>query len=212
MPHEKLESSQQTSPWSAGDQEPASSSDPAVADSGTSRSAPEAGRLVPVAEAIKYRRRAQQAETRLQQVEQQLNDLQAQLEQRLDQLATAEAQRDEIRHQLEVARVRAGAERVLYEAGVEDIETAMVLLDKRVGLSGDTDADQLRQAIDRLIQDKPFLVGPPLSLPDKTASPRPQASGSGARLARAAARAARTGNRRDIVEYLRMRRQIENQP
>ncbi len=34
----------------------------------------------------------------------------------------------------------------------------------------------------------------------------------GARLARAAARAARTGNRRDIVEYLRMRRQIENQP
>ena len=57
-------------------------------------SAGQKSRLIPVSEAIKYRRRAQQAESVLQQFEQRLEDTQAQLEERLEQLAKAESQRD----------------------------------------------------------------------------------------------------------------------
>ena len=109
------------------------------------RDAPEGpGKLVPVNEAIKYRRRAQQAESRLQQVEQQLNDLRTQFEERLEQLATADAARDEMQHQLEAVRARASAEGALYGAGVVDIEAASALLEKRFSFDDEFDAERLR--------------------------------------------------------------------
>lgn len=166
-------------------------------------------KLVPVTEAIKYRRRAQQAESRLQQSEQQLKDLQAQLEGRIEQLATAEAQRDELQHQLDTSRVRRDAERTLYAAGVGDIETAMALLERRGGLSDETEPKQLKQAVAQLVQDKPFLAASRQALPDKTASHRVQNASASARLAQRAAQAAHSGSRRDVAEYLRLRRQVE---
>jgi hypothetical protein len=163
------------------------------------------GRFVPVTEAIKYRRRAQQAETRLGQIEQKLTELQSQLDGRLDQLATAEAQRDELQHQLEGTRRRSSAQRALQEAGVTDVETAMALLEKRINLAEDVDPALLGQTVTRLAQEKPFLLGPPVPGPGKTAGARGQAAPA-LRLNRAAARAAASGNRRDIAEYLRLRR------
>lgn len=175
------------------------------------RDAPEGpGKLVPVNEAIKYRRRAQQAESRLQQVEQQLNDLRTQFEERLEQLATAEAARDETRHQLEAARARACAERTLFDAGVVDVEAATALLERRLSFDDELDAERLAQAVDQLLQDKPFLLAPAPALPDKTASARPREAGLGARLAQAASRAVGSGNRRDVADYLRLRRQTQN--
>jgi chromosome segregation ATPase len=165
------------------------------------------GKTVPVNEAIKYRRRAQQAESRLQQVEQRLKDVQAQLEERLAQLATAEAQRDELQHQLEESRLRASAERMLQAAGVADVETAMTLLEKRVSFSDEADPQRLQQTVDQLVQEKPFLSAQPAVLPDKTASPRLARPGVTARLAQAATRATQSGNRRAVAEYLRLRRQ-----
>jgi len=165
------------------------------------------GKLVPVNEAIKYRRRAQQAESKLQQYEQKLKDMQAQLEDRLEQLATADAQRDEIQHRLNTTRARASAERMLHDAGVADVETAMVLLEKRTDLSDELDAEQLQRAVEQLLQSKPFLAAAGPSLPGKTASSRLQNSGANVRLAQAAARAASTGSRREVAEYLRLRRQ-----
>lgn len=164
-------------------------------------------RLVPVNEAIKYRRRAQQAESSLQQFEQGLKDTQAQLAERLEQLASAEAQRDELRHQIDTMHMRSSAERMLHDAGVTDIETAMAVLEKRVTFSEDLDAEQMQQAVDQLLQAKPNLTIVPPVLPDKTASPRLGGVGAGARLAKSAAQAAQTGNRRDVAEYLRLRRQ-----
>ncbi len=166
-------------------------------------------RLVPVVEAIKYRRRAQQAETRLQQVEQQLNESRAQLESRLEQLGTAEAQRDELQHQLDNARRRSQAERMLHSAGVGDTETAMAILEKRADFSAELEPGQLEQAVAQLLQDKAFLTAGPQALPGKTASARPSNVGTRARIAGTAARAAKTGNRRDVAEYLRLRRQAE---
>ena len=167
-------------------------------------------RLIPVSEAIKYRRRAQQAESVLQQFEQRLEDTQAQLEGRLEQLAKAESQRDEFRHQIDTLHVQSSAERMLRDAGVADTETAMALLEKRIAFSDDIDEKQMRQAVDQLLQTKPILTSVPTSLPGKTASARVDSDGAAARLTRSAAQAAQTGNRRDVAEYLRLRRQENN--
>lgn len=178
-----------------------------VGESSQERAAGSTAKLVPVNEAIKYRRRAQQAESKLQQFEQQLKDLQAQLESRLEQLATAEAQRDELQHQLSTSRIRSEAERMLYVAGVNDVETAIALLEKRKSFSEELEPKQLKEAVDQLLQDKPFLATSRQALPDKTASQRIQNAGANSRLARAAAQAANSGNRRDVAQYLRLRRQ-----
>jgi len=165
------------------------------------------GKLVPVQEAIRYRRRAQQAEAKLQQLEQRLKDLQTELHDRLEQLGTADAQRDELQHQLETERARRSAEQSLHAAGVTDIETAMTLLEKRANFSDDPDGEKLQREVQRLLQDKPFLLAPLPALPDKTASSRLRHAPTSARLAEAATQAARTGNRQDVAEYLRLRRQ-----
>ena len=167
-----------------------------------------APRLVTVAESIKYRRRAQQAENRLQEFEQSLAELQAQLEERNDELATAEAQRDEMQHRLNVAENRTLAERMLSESGVVDLETASMLLSKRVDLGAAVDRDALARSVEHLILDKPFLrKGTNVSLPPTSASAKPSQPSPAARLTEAAERAVRTGDRKDVAEYLRLRRQ-----
>ena len=176
---------------------------------------PVAAKLVPVAESIKYRRRAQQAEAQIQEVEQQLGDLQAQLEDRNNQLASAEAQRDESRQQLTFAENRLLAERRLAEVGVVDIETATDLLAKRINLHEEIDSEALARHVEELLLDKSFLLDnggmPAGSLPPQTASPRSQRQSATAQLTAAAQRAALTGNRRDVAEYLRLRRQTSPQ-
>ena len=162
-------------------------------------------RHVPISEAIRHRRRAQQAEVRAKQLEQQVAEMQAQLDGRSEQLATAEAQRDEMQHQFDEQRLKGTAQRILLQSGVSDLETAMLLLERRVAMQDETDEPALQQAVEQLLADKPFLLGGSMGA-GRTASPRLKASGPTAKLARAAAQAARTGNRRDIAEYLRLRR------
>jgi len=167
-----------------------------------------ASKLVPVGESIKYRRRAQQAESRIQELEQSLADLQSQLENRNEELASAEAQRDELQHRLSVAENRAVAERILGEAGVVDIETASMLLSKRVDLGEAIDGDALQRSVEQLILDKPFLrKTASASLPPASASAKPSPPSATARLTDAAERALQTGDRKDVAEYLRLRRQ-----
>ena len=164
-------------------------------------------RLVPVAESIKYRRRAQQAEGRLQELEGQLVELRKQIDGRSEELALAEAQRDEARVQLVAAGNQRATERLMTEAGVVDLEAAGLLLSKRMDLAGELDDETLRRGVEQLLLDKPFLLRPAASLPTATASPRSEKPGPFAQLAHAAERAVRTGSRRDVAEYLRLRRQ-----
>ena len=166
----------------------------------------QSGRMVPVAESIRYRRRAEQAETKLSEVEQQLKDAQSQLEKRVEELATAEAQRDEARLGLTVTENRMSAERLLTQAGVVDMETASLLLSKRVDLSEPVDQADIQRHVEQLLLDKPFLRAGG-TLPPRTASHRPVQQTATAKLTSAAQRAAISGNRRDIAEYLRLRRQ-----
>jgi len=165
-------------------------------------------RLIPVVEAIKYRRRAQQAEGRLQELEQQLEALQSQVNQHSDELARAEAQRDEAQTQLIVTENRMAAERLFSDAGVLDLETASMLLSKRVDLAEQLDEDALARSVEQLLLDKPFLRGAAdAALPPKTASPRSPGAASASQLTQAAELAARSGDRRDVANYLRLKRQ-----
>jgi hypothetical protein len=140
----------------------------------------------------------------------QLSQLQRQIEQRSEELATAEAQRDETAHQLEALQNRLAAERQLAAAGVRDVETASLLLEKR-GAYEDAAPDQLTQAVTDLLNDKPALLAAPQPpMPPMTASGRDDELSTAAQLARVARRAAISGNRRDVAEYLRLRRQQLN--
>jgi hypothetical protein len=183
-------------------------SPPAAARPAAEAPSPEAdGKLVPVAESIKYRRRAQQAEGRLHELEQQLTDLRTQLEHRGEELAVAESQRDEARVQLTATANQRCAERLLAEAGVVDFEAAGLLLAKRMDLAGDLEDEAIHRGVEQLLLDKPFLARPSAALPPATASPRSERPGSFAQLTRAAEQAVQTGSRRDVAEYLRLRRQ-----
>ena len=170
-----------------------------------------AARLVPVAESIKYRRRAQQAESRLQEVEQQLQDIQAQFDLRSDELAAAEAQRDEAKHAVIVAEDRAAAQRMLAESGVVDLEAACMLLERRANFGDGFEEETLARNVEQLLLDKPFLrntIGSYAgSLPPRSASPKGTPESPAARLALAAEQAAQSGGRRDVADYLRLRRQ-----
>lgn len=171
-----------------------------------------ATKLVPVGESIKYRRRAQQAETQLQQIEQKLNELQTQLDRRTEEIAAAESQRDEARLQLTTTENRMAAERLLGEAGVVDLETGSLLLSERVDLNQDHDQESLGRQVEQLLLDKPFLRATAQApLPGKTASARVPQATARALMTDAAEEAARTGNRRDVAEYLRLRRQTSTQ-
>ena len=165
-------------------------------------------KVVPVGESIRYRRRAQQAEKKAQQLEQQLQEAQAQIEQRLEQLATAEAQRDEMADRVTQIEHRRRLEQTLLNCGVNDLEAAVLLLEKDGALSPDADEPTIQAAVEKLLINRPHLCSHPSgTLPQRTASgkhrPTPQAQ-----LVRTAERAARSGDRRDIVQYLRLRRQL----
>ena len=164
-------------------------------------------KLVPVAEAIKYRRRAQQAEEKAQQIEQQLQQAQQQLERRSDEIAQAEAQRDEARQQVQEMQNRLAAHRLLSQSGVVDLDAAATLLQSRLDLGEDLGEESLARAVESLLLDKPFLRASNAALPPATASARSSTSARVAQLADAADRAARSGGRRDIAHYLRLRRQ-----
>ena len=74
-------------------------------------------------------------------------------------------------------------------------------------LSAELDDEAIRRGVEQLLLDKPFLARPSAPLPPSTASPRSERTGSFAQLAKAAERAVQTGSRRDVAEYLRLRRQ-----
>lgn len=168
-------------------------------------------KVVPVAEAIKYRRRAQQAETRLTEFEQKLDALQSQIEMQNDELErTKQNERQAIR-QLSEVNNRVKIDNALTQAGAIDLEAARLLLRERMDISGDVDGKQLKAAIGEMLASKPYLRSsrvPGGSMPSPTLASRlPQAS-EASQLAGLAQRAAVSGSRKDIAEYLRLRRQI----
>ena len=113
-------------------------------------------KVVPVAESIRYRKRAQGAEKKVE-------DL-------AEQLAEAKSQSAKLSEQLNDIQLEHQLMRKLAAAGTVDLETATLIVKARTGSDKDTD---LNSVIEQLKKEKQYLF---------------------------------TGNRTDLQEYLKLRR------
>jgi len=159
------------------------------------------GGRVPVAESIRYRKRAQSAEKKAEVLS--------------EQLAQAKSQLTKLSEQLSGVQTEQKLMRSLSAAGTVDMETAVLIAKAR--LQGCEEAD-LEGVIEQLKKEKQHLFAPPgdsssaTRMSDKTvnitktAGARQRITNSQATLERAAKKAATTGNRTDLQEYLRLRR------
>jgi TolA-binding protein len=155
----------------------------------------QAPRLVPVTESIRYRRRAQQAE-------QQLQTMQAELAQTRTML-------QETQQQLEATERRQRIDQLLVESEAVDLEAARLLTEAAVSMMEEPD---VQQAVAELRSRKPYLFrrssvgsggsGSVKSAGSMSSRPRRQPDASDD----LAQQAAISGDRRDLLRYLRLRR------
>jgi hypothetical protein len=149
-------------------------------------------KLVPVAESIRYRKRAQSAERQNEVLAEQLKEA------RSDAAKTAE--------QLERIRAEQELMKKLAAEGTTDLEAATLIVKARMNSKSDADLDGV---IEQLKKEKQYLFSrdnEKVVAAGKTAGARDEAEGNRMSLERAAKRAATTGNRTDLREYLRQRR------
>jgi hypothetical protein len=149
------------------------------------------GGLVPVAESIRYRKRAQSAEKKLEVLAEQLAQAQTQTAQLSEQLNSVQAEQKLVRQ--------------LAAAGAVDLETAVLIAKAR--MQGQTQADAAG-VIEQLKKEKQYLFGGAGAgaAPAKTAGARDRLTSNETILERAAKKAATSGSRTDLHEYLRLRR------
>lgn len=143
-------------------------------------------KLVPVTESIRYRRRAQAAERELAELGQRCDQLQQSLEEAEQQVARTERRRQIDQMLIESDAIDLEAARLLTEAAIEQMDDADVSL-----------------AVSELRQRKPYLFRR-ASAPVGGMSPKSRRNGPP--IDDAAEAAAVTGDRRDLLRYLRMRR------
>ena len=149
-------------------------------------------KLVPVAESIRYRKRAQSAEKKAEAL--------------TEQLAQAKSQASEIAEQLRGIQVEQKLTRKLAAAGVVDLETAVLIAKAR--MEEDQVQADLDGVIEQLKKEKQYLFTNESRTvtATKTAGARDRMQNSQAILESAAKKAATTGNRTDLQEYLKLRR------
>lgn len=148
-------------------------------------------KLVPLSESIRYRKRARSAEKKLEEL--------------AEQLAEAKAEAKTTAEQLRNIQVEQKLVHKLASAGTVDLETAMLLSKARI--EGETEAD-LDSVVKQLRKEKQYLfadVGA-TGAAKKTAGAKERLEGGQTVLERAARRAATTGSRTDLQEYLKLRR------
>lgn len=140
---------------------------------------------VPVSEAIRYRRRAQAAE-------QQLETLQQQLAQASDELSEAREQMDQVERRRQI-------DEQLIQADTIDLEAARLLTEAAVN---QLDQAELAEVIADLKRHKPYLFRQRASAGGMS----PHLRGGSEDVDHAAAAAAASGDRCDLLRYLRLRR------
>lgn len=153
-------------------------------------------RLVPVSEAIRYRRRAQAAEQQLRALEKQVS-----LQQQAHEAAVARAEQSERDCVLT---------QELVKAGVQDVEAGLLLLEQRLLPKGDGHKEP-GEAIQELCRERPWLFqmepgGVRRELSGPTAGIRTNTTAGTSALRELAARAQESGSRQDVQAYLRLRR------
>jgi hypothetical protein len=145
-------------------------------------------KMVPVTEAIRYRRRAQQAEQRLDTLERELSDLRDRYDASQETI-TALERRERI-------------DTLLTEADAVDLEAARLLTEVAVSAMDEPD---VALAVADLRRHKPYLFDHGgVGLPSAMGPREPESSPDPA--ADAADQARTSGDRRDLLRYLRLRR------
>jgi hypothetical protein len=148
-------------------------------------------RLVPIAESIRYRKRAQGAEKQVEDLTEQLTEAKSQVTKLSEQLIDIQAEQK--------------LTRKLVVAGTVDMEAAVLIAKAR--MQGQTEAD-LEACVEQLKKEKQYLFGgaADTTVTKRTAGVKERVAHSQTVLERAAKRAATTGDRTDLQEYLKLRR------
>ena len=149
-------------------------------------------KLVPVVESIRYRKRAQGAEKRSEALAEQLREVKS------EAMKMAE--------QLNNIRVEQELMQKLAVAGAVDLEAAVLVTKAR--MEGESQAD-LDGVVEQLKREKQYLFGNNsggAAMAKRTAGAKDRMQNSQTILERAAKKAAATGNRTDLQEYLKLRR------
>ncbi|MGA2915812.1 MAG: hypothetical protein ABSE89_07275 [Sedimentisphaerales bacterium] len=151
-------------------------------------------RLIDVSEAIRYRKRAQSAEQKRQETEQELVESKAEVERLNKNLSQMTIERQLIEK--------------LASAGVRDLEAAVII--GRARLEDDKKATAA-EVVEQLRKEKSYLFSESAitaSAGAKTSGVKDKLSGAASVLERAAKKAANSGSRTDLQEYLRARRKF----
>jgi hypothetical protein len=148
-------------------------------------------RLVPVAESIRYRKRAQSAEKKIEAL--------------TEELAQMKLQAGEMANELSGVRMEQKLIRKLAAAGAIDVEAAVLIAKTKIGDGTEADLDGIVQQLRR---EKQYLFSgtSAAAAAKKTAGAKDRIQNNQTILERAAKKAATTGNRTDLHEYLKLRR------
>ena len=146
-------------------------------------------KFVPVAESIRYRKRAQSAEKKVEAL--------------AEELAEAKTQAAKMSEQLKNVQTEQKLMRKLAAAGALDLEAAVLIARDRI--EGEPEAD-LDGILEQLKKEKQYLFAGGAMSAKKTAGAKERVANSQTILDTAARRAATTGNRADLQKYLRLRR------
>jgi len=150
-------------------------------------------KLVPVGESIRYRRRAQSAEKKAETL--------------AEELAQAKTQISGMNEQLSNIQLEQKLVKKLSAAGVVDLETAVLVAKARLTKG---DGANLDGCVEQLKKEKQYLFGgnSNVTTSKKTAGARDRQANAQTGLERAAKRAAKSGSRTDLQEYLKLRRNL----
>lgn len=153
-------------------------------------------RLVPVGESMRYHRRAQSAERRAEEL--------------AGELAEARAEAGRLAEELKATHKEQELMSKLAAEGTRDLEAAVLIAKARLASEDKADVagvvEQLKKEKGYLFCEKSEISGVNPAL--RTSPAKEPRQGGAAGIERAARRAAGTGSRADIQEYMRRRRSV----
>ena len=145
-------------------------------------------KLVPVSEAIRYRKRAQTAEQQLEELNEKVRAISAEL--------------DEANQTIHSLERRQQVDALLMDADAIDLEAARLLTEQAVTTMDEPDVEL---AVRDLRRHKPYLFRRRSDTTNSAMAPNIPSHGPDP-AEQAAEQAARSGDRRDLLRYLRLRR------
>jgi hypothetical protein len=150
-------------------------------------------KLVPLGESVRYRRRAQSAERRLEEL--------------AGELAEARAEAGRLAEELKATHKEQELMSKLAAEGTRDLEAAVLIAKAR--LSREDKAD-VAGVVEQLKKEKGYLFGEKSTAGAtvRTSPAKEPRQGGAAGIERAARRATGTGSRADLQEYMRKRRSV----